>query len=89
MRTFTAADAKNRFGELLDTARREPVRIEKHGRAVAVMVSEEDYTLLQTMKREAVLTQIAEGQAAADAGDVVEGDKLFGRLHEKLNRGVA
>jgi prevent-host-death family protein len=89
MRTFTAADAKNRFGELLDAARREPVRIEKHGRAVAVMVSEEDYALLQQMKREAVLEQIAEGQAAADAGNAVDGDKLFGRLGEKLNRRAA
>ncbi|MGY6663312.1 MAG: type II toxin-antitoxin system Phd/YefM family antitoxin [Glycocaulis sp.] len=89
MRTFTAADAKNRFGELLDTARREPVRIEKHGRAVAVMVSEEDYALLQQLKREAVLEQIAEGQAAADAGQMIEGEALFARLQEKLTRGAA
>lgn len=89
MRTFTAADAKNRFGELLDTARREPVRIEKHGRAVAVMVSEEDYALLQQMKREAVLEQIAEGQAAADAGRIIEGEALFARLQDKLTGGAA
>lgn len=89
MRTFTAADAKNRFGELLDTARREPVRIEKHGRAVAVMVSEEDYALLQTMKREAILKQISDGQAAADAGRTVEGEALFASLQDKLTRGAA
>ena len=29
MRTFSAADAKNRFGELLDAAQRGPVRIVK------------------------------------------------------------
>lgn len=89
MRTFTAADAKNRFGELLDTARREPVRIEKHGRAVAVMVSEEDYALLQQMKREAVLEQITDGQAAASAGRIIEGEALFKKLQEKLTRGAA
>ena len=80
MRTFTAADAKNRFGELLDTARREPVRIEKHGRAVAVIVSEEDYALLQQMKREALREVLAEGAADAAAGRSIEGEALFGRL---------
>lgn len=32
MRTSASGEAKNRFGELLDTAPREPVMIEKHGR---------------------------------------------------------
>lgn len=80
MRTFTAADAKNRFGELLDTARREPVRIEKHGRAVAVMVSEEDYALLQQMKREALREVLAEGAADAAAGRVHSLDDAFARI---------
>lgn len=43
MKTVAARDAKNRFGELLDTAQREPVTIEKKGRPVAVMVSLEKY----------------------------------------------
>lgn len=89
MRTFTAADAKNRFGELLDTARREPVRIEKHGRAVAVMVSEEDYALLQQMKREALREVLAEGAADAAAGRAADGEALFARLQDKLTRGAA
>lgn len=80
MRTFTAADAKNRFGELLDTARREPVRIEKHGRAVAVMVSEEDYALLQTMKREALISKLAEGEADSHAGRVRTLDQAFSAI---------
>lgn len=80
MRTFTAADAKNRFGELLDTARREPVRIEKHGRAVAVMVSEEDYALLQQMKREALRETLAEGAADAAAGRLHSLDDAFARI---------
>lgn len=35
MKAITAKDAKNKFGEMLDTAQREPLTIEKHGRAVA------------------------------------------------------
>lgn len=47
--TFSAADAKNRFGELLDAARREPVVIKKHGRSVAVMLSSEEYRRLEAL----------------------------------------
>ena len=42
MQSFSAHDAKAHFGKLLDTARREPVTIEKHGRAVAVVISKVD-----------------------------------------------
>jgi prevent-host-death family protein len=42
----SATDAKNKFGKLLEMARKEPVRIQKNGRDVAVMVSAEDYRRL-------------------------------------------
>ncbi len=47
MRSMTANEAKKHFGELLDTARREPVSVQKHGRPVAVMLSVEDYENLK------------------------------------------
>ena len=46
MKSMSAKDAKNGFGLLLDTARAEPVTIEKHGRAVVVVMSVEAYTRL-------------------------------------------
>lgn len=45
---ISATDAKNRFGEVLELARKEPVRIQKNGRDVAVMLSAEDYRRLAT-----------------------------------------
>ena len=39
MRTVTANEARTRFGELLDRVQREPVRVTRHNREVAVMVS--------------------------------------------------
>ena len=39
MKVMSAGKAKNGFGLLIDTARAEPVTIEKHGRAVAVVLS--------------------------------------------------
>jgi prevent-host-death family protein len=46
MKTLSARDAKNRFGYLIDTARQEPVSVEKHGRPVVVVLSIEDYERL-------------------------------------------
>lgn len=39
MNSIPATEAKNRFGELLETVHREPVGISKKGRTVAVMLS--------------------------------------------------
>ncbi|MCE8546292.1 type II toxin-antitoxin system Phd/YefM family antitoxin [Ruegeria pomeroyi] len=46
MKILSARDAKNRFGYLIDTARRQPVLVEKHGRPVVVVISTEDYERL-------------------------------------------
>lgn len=43
MRKFTSADAKNRFGELIDAARAAPVAITKYDRTVVVIVAVEEY----------------------------------------------
>lgn len=50
MKTMSAKEAKNGFGLLLDTARAEPVTIEKHGRPVVVVVSVEEYERLARRK---------------------------------------
>lgn len=43
---MSAREAKNSFGLMIDTARAEPVRIEKHGRGVVVVISVEEYERL-------------------------------------------
>jgi prevent-host-death family protein len=43
---MSAKDAKNAFGLLLDNARAAPVTVEKHGRAVVVVLSVEEYERL-------------------------------------------
>lgn len=50
MKSVSAKNAKNSFGLLLDTARAEPVLIEKHGRAVAVVVAIEEYEKLKRVE---------------------------------------
>jgi len=68
MQNISANEAKARFGQLLDTARREPVTIEKHGRAVAVVMSKEDYDEIETMKLERLRLEVQIGIEASKAG---------------------
>ncbi len=48
---FTAKEAKNNFGRLLDEARRFPVGIKKNGREVAVLISKEDYSRYEDFEK--------------------------------------
>ncbi|UXN73333.1 type II toxin-antitoxin system Phd/YefM family antitoxin [Devosia sp. A8/3-2] len=46
MSSITATDAKNKFGRVLEMAQAEPVRIQKNGRDVAIVLSPEQYGAL-------------------------------------------
>jgi prevent-host-death family protein len=46
MHVLKASDAKNRFGQMIDLARTAPVRIQKNGRDVAVVLSPEEFQRL-------------------------------------------
>ena len=50
MTTITSKDAQNRFGELIDTAQREPVVITRRDRRVAVVVSSQRYDMLEALE---------------------------------------
>ena len=52
MKNMSARDAKNGFGLLLDTARAEPVTIEKHGRPVVVVLSVEEYERFKGLEQD-------------------------------------
>ena len=49
MRTFTSADAKNNFGELIDMARAAPVAITKYERPVVVVLAVEEFDRLKAL----------------------------------------
>ncbi|GBR60384.1 prevent-host-death family protein [Acetobacter senegalensis DSM 18889] len=68
MHTQSAKDAKYHFGRLIDTARAEPVVIEKHGRPVVVVLAIEEYQRL-----------VAIEASHAPAGDAAA--NTFGKRH--------
>lgn len=49
---MSAKDAKYGFGRLIDTARAEPVTVDKHGRPVVVVLSVEEYERLKDLDNE-------------------------------------
>lgn len=85
MRAFAALEAKNRFGELLDAAQREPVTIEKRGRPVAVMMSKAEYDELQALRAEHLRAEILEGVSDIAAGRLIDGEKAFSDVLARLD----
>jgi antitoxin Phd len=49
--TMTSVEAQNRFGQLLDTAQREPVAITRHGHPTAFIVSPQEMEELLDARR--------------------------------------
>lgn len=90
MTTIAAREAKTRFGELLDTAQREPVTIEKHGRRVAVVLSASEYDALVQMKRDRILAEIQIGLDQIDRGEGTAYDQAgLDDLAERIKRAGA
>lgn len=46
MKTVTATEARNRFGEMIDMAQSEPVRVQRQGRDVAAVLSPDEFRRL-------------------------------------------
>jgi len=82
MQTYTANEAKTRFGEFLDKVQREPVRVMRHDRVAGVMVSAEDYEAMRSFYADRLLkTMDATADAATRAGLTPE--KLAGLLADE------
>lgn len=72
MQTFTANEAKTRFGEFLDLVQREPVRVMRHDRVVGVMVSAQDYEAMRAFYADRLRNSLRESAEAAAAGGLTE-----------------
>jgi antitoxin Phd len=72
MRTVSAIDAKNRFGQLLAAAQREPVTVTKQGRPAAVVLSVEDYERMRGAANARLLESVRRMQEEAAAAGLTE-----------------
>ena len=85
MSVFTAKEAKNRFGQLLDAAQREPVTITKNGRAVAMMLSASDEGMIAAVERFLEERYWGERVAEAERGGYIGARESNRILSEALN----
>ena len=69
MQTFSANQAKTQFGQFIDLAQREPVRVVRRDRVVGVMVSAQDYEAMQNFYANRLQHTLARtGDRARDLG---------------------
>lgn len=50
MTTIGATEVKNKFGQIMDQARREPVLVQSHGRDSVVIVDHEEFARLRRLE---------------------------------------
>jgi prevent-host-death family protein len=93
MRTISSVEAQNRFGELLDSAQREPISITRRGRPIAFVLSPHEYEALsqgqKAAKNQASITA-AQAAIAAFRGSGSKGttESLLAERHaDRLREG--
>jgi prevent-host-death family protein len=84
MRTMSAKDAKNHFGELLMEAQKAPVTIEKNGKPVAVVYSMEWHEAAEEAKLEWLKRAVAEAKAGDEVLDVPFDEDLVDELFAEV-----
>ena len=84
MSALSASDAKREFGDLLLKAQKEPVKINKNGKLVAVVVSAAEYEQLEAYRDEHLRAEIEQGIADLEAGNVSDGVELLKRLRKRI-----
>ncbi len=81
---ITATDLKQRSGQVLDEAQRQPVKVVKHGRIYGAVISKQDLELLENAKKldalkssvQAGFEQIENGQYSTKSMDDIFQDVL-------------
>ena len=78
MPTMSATQAKQNFAAMIDAAQREPVRIQRHERDVAVLVSAEEYERIHKLRVQELI------RLSDEMGRYAESRGMTDELLEKL-----
>ena len=78
MATMSATRAKQNFEALIDTAQREPVRIQRHERDVAVLVSADEWEKIHRMRAQELI------RLSDEMGRYAESQGMTDELLEQL-----
>lgn len=80
METLTANEAKTQFGDMLLKAQRTPVQINRNGKAVAVVISMDEFEQMESLKTELLKARVQQAKLEIEAGKTVEGENFFDEL---------
>jgi PHD/YefM family antitoxin component YafN of YafNO toxin-antitoxin module len=78
MQTVSATYAKQNFAAILDLSQREPVQIRRHERDIAVVVSDEEYEALRSLRVQELI------RLSDEMGKYAESQGMTDELLEQL-----
>ena len=83
MEALSANEAKTHFGDLLLKVQREPVQINRNGKAVAIVISIDDYLNFEALKMQQLKNRVEQAKEDIAAGRTIDGNALFDHLLKK------
>lgn len=81
MKVFKATEAKDNFGDLLDSSKSEPVKIKKNNKDVAVVISFDEYNRLINLEDNYLAMKANEAQKNGYLGKSKTKDLLKSMLN--------
>ena len=85
MEILNASDAKREFGEVLIKAQRGPVRINRNGKPIAVVISAAEYAQLEALKEEHLKKAIQDGIADLQVGKITDSKTVMDKLRKRVS----
>ncbi|MEZ5690033.1 MAG: type II toxin-antitoxin system prevent-host-death family antitoxin [Rickettsiales bacterium] len=83
MEILNASDAKREFGEMLLKVQYEPIKINKNGKAVAVVMSMQEYEAIELLKTDWLNKEIDKGLQDLRLGKLENSEDVLARLRHR------
>ena len=80
MESLSANEAKTHFGDLLLKVQREPVQIKRNGKIVAIVMSVEEYSNLETLKIQQLKARVEQAKQDIIVDRTVDRNTFFNKL---------
>ena len=80
MQAISANKAKTHFGDMLLQAQREPIQINKHGKAVAVVISVDEYQEIEALTLAMLQARAKQAMVDIESENIKDGDTFFDEL---------
>ncbi len=77
MNSLSANEAKTQFGDLLLKVQRAPVQINKNGKAVAVVISMDEYEGIEALKLRLLQLRTTQAKEDIKAGNTIDGESFL------------